>query len=159
MVVIKLISDNFKLKKPKKFEKNIFTRYSPSKYHINETDTITIDTDLLIDIPKNCTAYLAGKLKGQDVKEYIGPCNKRLWITLLNQSYFSKYKINKGNLMGYLLFEPEDFNVRYFAKEKTPSKKKKKKTNPPNNYLLKNWSSEWKNYFEKKTSWGVFKPS
>ena len=49
MVVIKLISDNFKLKKPKKFEKNIFKVYSTSKYDINEADTITIDTDLLID--------------------------------------------------------------------------------------------------------------
>ena len=61
-------------------------------------------------------------------------------------------------MIGCLLFEPEDFNVGYFAKEKTPSKEKKMKTNPPNNYLLKNWSSEWKNYFEKKTSWGFFKP-
>ena len=86
MVVIKLISDNFKLKKLKKFEKNIFKGYSTSKYDINEADTITIDTDLLINIPENCTAYLAGKFKGQGVKEYIGPCYKRLWITLLNQS-------------------------------------------------------------------------
>ena len=44
-----------------------------------------------------------------------------LWITLLNKSYFEKYNINKGDVIGNLLIEPDNIKVHYATKEKTSS--------------------------------------
>ena len=71
---------------------------------------------------------------------------KRLWITLLNESYFNKYQIKKGEVIGYLVIEPENLKVHYEVKEKQPNQKKKHL----NNYLPEDWQERWKNYWQKK---------
>ena len=71
-VFVRIISQNFNLKKPKKHEENIFTIYSPKKATIERTNTLTLDTELSIKIP----------------------------VTLLNESYFNKYHIIKGDVIG-----------------------------------------------------------
>ena len=144
---VRIISE-INLKKPKKNEKNIFTIYSPVNASIEKADTLTIDTELSIKLPKNSKAFLATKFEGQEIQKLIGPnsCKKRLWLTLLNESYFNNYQINKGDLIGYLIIEPENIKVHYEAKEKSSRQKKK----CPNNYLPKNRTKQWKSYFEKK---------
>ena len=117
--LIKLISNKFNLIKPKKYEKNIYTIFAQRKLVIEKANTETIDTELTIELPENCTVFLATKFEGQDIQKFIGPCRKRLWLTILNQSYTEKYQINKGDLIGYLLLEPDNLNVHYIAKEKT----------------------------------------
>ena len=52
---------------------------------------------------------------------------KRLWIEILNSSYLNKLNIKKGDLMGCLLFEPnENVNVFYIRKKKPNYSQKKK---------------------------------
>ena len=88
---VRIISENVNLKKPKKNEKNIFTIYSPKKATIEKADTLTIDTELSIKLPEHSTAFLATKFEGQEIQKFISPnsTKKRLWITLLNESYFN----------------------------------------------------------------------
>ena len=145
---VRIISENFNLKKPKKNKKNIFTIYSPKKATIEKADTLTIDTELSIKLPENSTAYLATKFEGQEIQKFIGSnsTRKRLWITLLNESYFNEYQINKGDVIRYLIIEPDNIKAHYQAKEKTSRRTKKY----PNNYLPKDWPKRWKNYFQKK---------
>ena len=145
---VKILSENFKLKHPKKSEKNIFTIYSPKKDTIEKADTLTIDTELSIKLPENPNLFLTTKFEGQEIIKIIGPTNtkKRLWITLLNESNFEEYTINKGDVIGYLIIEPDDIKVHYATKAKTS----RRKTKPPNNYLPKDWQKCWKNYFQKK---------
>ena len=45
------------------------------------------------------------------MKTVIGPKTERLWLTLLNESYFDKYKIKWGDIIGYLVIKPEDLKV------------------------------------------------
>ena len=45
----------------------IFTIFAQRKLVIEEADTETIDTELTIDLPENCTAFLATKFEGQDI--------------------------------------------------------------------------------------------
>ena len=120
MVLAKLVSCNDKLKKLRKSEGNIFTIYSPKKATIEQAGTVTIDTDLVLKLPEQSKAYLVTKYTGQDIKELVGPTKQKLWITLLNESYFEKYKINKGDIVGCLVFEPDTLKVQYEAKEKQP---------------------------------------
>ena len=145
---VRIISEKFNLKKPQKNEKNIFTIYSPKKATIEKADTLSIDTELSIKLPENSSAFVATKFNGQEILKIIGPTStkKRLWITLLNKSYFSKYQINKGDVIGYLMIEPDNIKTHYEAKEKT-SRQKNRCTN---NYLPKDWAKQWKNYFQKK---------
>ena len=118
---VTILSENFKLKKPKKSEKNIFTIYSPKKDTIEKADTLTINTELSIKLPENSNAFLATKFEGQEIQKIIVSTNgkKRLWITLLNESYFEKYNINKGGVIGYRIIEPDNIKVHYATKEKT----------------------------------------
>ena len=46
--IIKLISEKFKLIKPKKYENNIFTIFAQNNSSINIADTENIDTELLL---------------------------------------------------------------------------------------------------------------
>ena len=141
-----ILSEDFKLKQPKKSKKNIFTIYSPKKETIEKADTLAINTGLSIKVPESINVFLATKFEGQEIIKIIGPTTtrKRLWITLLNESYFEKYTINKGDVIGYLIIEPEDIKVHYATKEKTSRQK------TPNNYLPKDWSKRWKSCFQKK---------
>ena len=124
---VKILSENFKLKKPKKSEKNIFTIYSPKKDTIEKADTLTINTELSIKLPENSNAFLATKFEGQEIQKIIVSTNgkKRLWIILLNESYFEKYNINKGDVIGYRIIEPDNIKVHYATKEKTSRQKTK----------------------------------
>ena len=124
---VTILSENFKLKKPKKSEKDIFTIYSPKKDTIEKADTLTINTELSIKLPENSNAFLATKFEGQEIQKIIVSTNgkKRLWITLLNESYFEKYNINKGDVIGYRIIEPDNIKVHYATKEKTSRQKTK----------------------------------
>ena len=63
---------------------------------------------------------------------------KRLRITLLNESYFQKHIIKKGDIVGYLLSPNSNFSIQQHEK---------KKHKIPANYLLKTW--DWKNFRKK----------
>ena len=104
MVFFSLISENCQLKQPKRSKNNIFTIYSPMKEVIEEADTVILDTEISIKLPENVNAFLATKFEGQEIQKIIGPTNgkKRLWISLLNESYLTNYQIKKGTLLGIL---------------------------------------------------------
>ena len=62
---VRIISEKYNLKKPQKNEKNIFTLYSLKKAIIEKADTLSIDTELLIKLPENLSAFVATKFEGQ----------------------------------------------------------------------------------------------
>ena len=123
---VRIISEKFNLKKPQKNEKNIFTIYSPKKATIEKADTLSIDTELSIKLPENSSAFVATKFEGQEILKIIGPTStkKRLWITLLNESYLQKYQINKGDVICYLIIELDNIKTYYEAKENLEAKEK-----------------------------------
>ena len=120
---VSILSEKSNLKKLLKCEKNIFILYSPRKETIKTADTLTVDTELLIKLPENTTVCLITKFEGQEIQKIIGPAKKRLWITLLNESYFEPYIIEKGSILGYLVIQPEDIKVYSATKEKTPGQR------------------------------------
>ena len=124
---IKILSDKIKMIDPQRFQKNIFSIFAQKSLVIETADIEKINTELLVDLPENYSAYLTTKFKNQTIKEFIGPCKKRLWIEILNSSYLNKLNIKKGDLMGCLLFEPnENVNVFYIRKKKPNYSQKKK---------------------------------
>ena len=143
-----IISEKHNLKKLKKNEKNIFTIYSPKKAIIEETDTLLIDTEISIKLPEIYTAFLATKFERQEILKIINPTHtkKGLWITLLNESHLSKYQIDRGDVIGYLIIESNNIKVHYEEAKKPSSQKKR----CPDNYFSKDWEKKWKNYFQKK---------
>ena len=149
MGFISIIVENSRTKKSKKCEKNIFVIYSPKKEIIDEADTYLIDTEISIKLPENTEVYLLTKFEGQEIIKVIGLTNgkKRLWINLLNESYLNKYYINKHDVIGYLVFES---NNRPIHLDYAKNKKNSKKNRPPIDYLPKDCSKKWKNYFKKK---------
>ena len=151
MVKAKLPSCSVNLKRPRKSKDNIITINSTKKTTIEKAATITIDTELILELPEESKAFLATKFTGQHIKKITGPKNKRLWITLLNKSYFEKYIINKGDTIAYLAVEPESLKVQYEAKTKRPMSSRQK-TKHPGDYLPKDCQTRWKNYWKQKKS-------
>ena len=70
-----------------------------------------------------------------------------MWLRLLNESYFDKYKIKSRETIGYLVIEPEDLKISY-EKKNLPDKTRRY----PDIYLPKEWSKKWKKYWQKKMS-------
>ena len=136
---------NSKVKTPTRSEKNVLTMYSPRSTYIERSDTLTIDTDLILHLPKDSTAHLVTKFQGQKIKTTVGPKTERLWLMLLSESYFDKYKIKRRDTIGYLVIEPEDLKISY--EQKNPPDKTRRH---PDNYLPKEWSKKWKKYWQKK---------
>ena len=137
MIKLKLHSN--RIKKPFRSRENILAVYSPRKYIIPEADTVTIDTEIIINLPQNSKVYLTTKFKGQKIKEIRGPQKKRLRITLLNESYFQKHIMKKGDIVRYLLSPNSNFSIQQHEKNKHKI---------PANYLLKTW--DWKNFWKKR---------
>ena len=83
MVFVSLISENCKLKQPKKSKKNIFTFFLPKKETVEEADTVTFDTEISIKLPENANAFLATKFEEQEIIKIISLTNskKRLWVS------------------------------------------------------------------------------
>ena len=108
---VRIISEKYNLKKPQNNEKSIFTLYSLKKA-IEKADTLSIDTELLIKLPENSSAFVATKFEGQEFLK-IGPTStkKRLWITLLNKFYLNKYQINKGDVIGNRIIKPDNIKT------------------------------------------------
>ena len=138
MIKLKLFLN--RIKKTFQSRENILAVYSPRIYIIPEADTVTIDTEIIINLPQNSKVYLTTKFKGQKIKEIRGPQKKRLKITLLNESYFQKHIVKKGDIVGYLLSPNSNFSIQQHEK---------KKHKIPANYLPKTW--DWKNFWKKKT--------
>ena len=147
---------NKKLKKPSQSQNNILTLYALRSAYIERADTLTIDTELILDLPEKSTANLVTKFQGQKTQTIVGPKIERLWLTLLNESYFDKYNIKRGDIIGYLIIEPKNLKT-YYEKKKPPVKTRR----PPDNYLPKEWSKNWKKYWQKKkkvSNWRVSQP-
>ena len=125
--------------------------YSSKKQTIETANTRTVDTEVSIILPENTTAFLATKFERQEIQKIIGPTNgkKRLWIILLNESYFEPYIIEKGGVLGYLIIEPEDSEVKICDASKKNSWQKKPY---PDNYLPSDWSKNGKNTLKRKSS-------
>ena len=75
MVHVSLLSENCKLKQPKKSEKNIFTIFSLKKETIEEADTVIFGTEISIKLPENTNVFLPTKFEGQEIQKIIDPTN------------------------------------------------------------------------------------
>ena len=62
---------------------------------VKEADTLSIDIELSIKLPENSTAFLITKFEDQEIVKINGPTKKRLWVTILNESYLNNYQIKK----------------------------------------------------------------
>ena len=141
-----LIFSNNKIKKPFRPRENILAIHSPKSYLIETANTISIDTGITINLPERSTGYLATKFKGQNIETIEGPKTQRLWLTLLNESYFDKYIIRKGEIIGYLVLKSSDLKIKYEKKQQSKIKTRRL----PNNYLSQKWDQNWKMFWQKK---------
>ena len=73
---IRIFSGKMKIIDPQR-KKNIFSIFAQKSLVIETVDTEKIDTELLIELPENYSAYLTTKFENQNIKEFIGPCKKK----------------------------------------------------------------------------------
>ena len=127
---------NSRLKSPTHSKTNILTLYSPRSFYIEKADTRTIDIEIVLDLPEKATDFLISKFKGQKIETIFGP--KILWLTLLNESYFDRHQVKRKDIIGYIIFEPNNLKI-YYEMEKSPTAKTRKL---PDNYFPKEWEKK-----------------
>ena len=137
-IVLRLMSKQ--LKEPFESKENILAIYSPGNFTIPAADTVKICTDIKYYVPKNSTLHATTKFKGQQIQEIRGPAKAKLWLTLLNTSYFQKYVIEQGDIVGYILSIDSDIVLQKYVN-------KKKKQQILKNYLPHTW--DWTEFWEK----------
>ena len=142
-----LTFSNNRIKKPYRSRDTILTIHSPKKYCVDIANTMSIDTETTIKLPVKTTVYLAIKFKGQKITKIEGLKTQRLWLTLLNESYFDEHKIQIGDIIGYLVVKPSNLQINY-------EKPKVKTRKLPNNYIPQKWDQNWKTFWQKKETNG-----
>ena len=114
--------DRSSIKKPRQLKNNVFLIYSPKPVVVEPADSIKIDTNIILNLPKKTKAYVASKFRGQEIYELYEQEN-RLWIEILNTLYFEKLKIKNKTPLGFLVIEPEDLKFKYETKKSQRSKR------------------------------------
>ena len=107
-VVLKL--DQVGLKKPHHLKNNVFVIYSPKTVIIEPADSKKIDTKIISHLPKEARAFVTTKLRGQEIQR-VDKKTHRLWIEILNTSYFERLTIKTKTPLGFLVIEPENLKV------------------------------------------------
>ena len=79
---------NTKLKKPSQSENNILILYAPKSACIERADTLTIDTELILDLPKNSTAHLVTQFQGQKNKNNCWTKNRKIVVNTTERILF-----------------------------------------------------------------------
>ena len=125
--------DNRRVKKPKHLQKNILIIYSPRTVTIETASCTKIDTNIVLKLPKQAKAFVARKFRGLEIYE-INNEKKHLWIEASNTSYTEELKINKNNILGFLVIEPKNIKFKHVTKKKVKREKG----------LPKNWEKTWK---------------
>ena len=121
--------DNAKVRRPEHLKKSIFIIYSPRTVTVEPATCSKIDTEIVLIIQKNATAFVTSKFRGDEIFEVNGE-TQRLWIEILNKSYNEHTKINRNSVLGFAVIEPEYLSFKH---ETTKAKKKEK-------VLSKTWS-------------------
>ena len=119
--------DNSRVKNPEYFKKNIFIIFSPRTVTVETESCCKIDTNITLILPKKAKAFIISKYRGDDINEINGE-TQRLWIEILNKSYCEDLKIDKNNILGFAVVEPENLSF----KNETQNSKKKEKHNTEN---------------------------
>ena len=130
--------DGPRIKRPQHLKDNVFVICSAKTLVIEPADSTKIEAGIVLHLPKEAKAFIASKFRSQDIYE-VNKQKSRLWIEILNSSYFEKLKRKIKTPLGFFVIEPEKLKSKYETK-----KKPKKQTGLPNN-----WYKTWKMYWQK----------
>ena len=107
-VVLKL--DQVGLKKPHHLKNNVFVIYSPKTVIIEPADSKKENTKIISHLPKEARAFVTTKFRGQEIQQ-VDKKTHRLWIEILNTSYFKRITIKTKTPLGFLVIAPENLKV------------------------------------------------
>ena len=111
--------DGLGVKKSCYLRKNVFVIYSPKAVTIDPANSIKLDT-VILHLPEKAEAYVTSKFKGHEIFK-IDKKKSRLWIEILNESYFDELKIKIKTPIGFPVIKPENSKFAY-GREKKPKK-------------------------------------
>ena len=109
-------SDQTSLKKPCHLKNNVYVLCSPRTVVIEPANSKKTDTNIILKLPDKARAFITTKYRGQEIQK-VDKKTKRVWIEILNESYFEKLVIKNKAPHGFLVIEPENLKVRNEAKK------------------------------------------
>ena len=117
--------DSAQVKNPRHLERNVFMLYSPWALKIEPASCSKIDAEVTAFLPTNSSSFLTSKFRSDDINE-IFHGKHRSWVKILNKYFEDHIEIKKGQLLGFLVVEPENLKSQHVPPKKKKTKKEKK---------------------------------
>ena len=115
--------DNANLKKPFHLKNNIFLIYSPKNREF-PGEFQRIDSGIVSFLLKNARGFITSKFREDKIKEILNG-EQRLWMEIINKSFYLPIEISKGCVLGFFVAEPEHLKFQYETTKKIKKVRKK----------------------------------
>ena len=97
-----------------------------------------IDTEMVVFLPSNWKGFVTSIFRGDEINEICSQ-KQRLWIEILNRSFWRNDQNKKNESLGFLVIIPEDLKLKY------ESTAKKKKESRPKEFIAAQAKNERSN--------------
>ena len=129
--------DNKRVKNPRHLQRNVFILFSPDQFKIELASCKKIDTEVTAFLPTNSKGYLTSKFRGDKTNELFHG-KQHLRVEIINKSFEDHIKIRKGQLLGFLLVEPDNLKFQHIPQQRKTKKERKRKGKGKEKLYLEN---------------------
>ena len=116
--------DNKRVKNPRHLERNVFILFSPRQFKIETATYKKIDTEVTAFLPTDSKGFLTSRFRGEEINVLFHG-KHRLRVEIVNKSFEDHIEIKRGQLLDFLVVEPENLEFQHVPQKKKAKKKKK----------------------------------
>ena len=116
--------DNKRVKNPRHLERNVFILFSPRQFKIETATYKKIDTEVTAFLPTDSKGFLTSRFRGDEINVLFHG-KHRLRVEIVNKSFEDHIEIKRGQLLDFLVVEPENLEFQHVPQKKKAKKKKK----------------------------------
>ena len=116
--------DKKRVKNPRHLERNVFILFSPRQFKIETATYKKIDTEVTAFLPTDSKGFLTSRFRGDEINVLFHG-KHRLRVEIVNKSFEDHIEIKRGQLLDFLVVEPENLEFQHVPQKKKAKKKKK----------------------------------
>ena len=116
--------DNKRVKNPRHLERYVFILFSPRQFKIETATYKKIDTEVTAFLPTDSKGFLTSRFRGDEINVLFHG-KHRLRVEIVNKSFEDHIEIKRGQLLDFLVVEPENLEFQHVPQKKKAKKKKK----------------------------------
>ena len=97
--------DSKSIEKPLFLKDGVFLIYAPRKLKFPRAEFTKYDTEVTVTLPRDSQGFFGSKYK-DEIEQFLSII-ERLWIGILNKSFFKDIVIGKGQVLGFFVLKTD----------------------------------------------------